>query len=137
MRSKYFTFNIYNMSDLEQYIKFAIDNGYIENMVWKYEKILTLDIWEKQTYILLQEKPWFTMSETFNNYELITSDHFINAIARWFWKKWEIPIWIIKNDYWNKIELSIIELLLFWTAKSKYENRLLDFISTLIKQINL
>lgn len=86
------------------YIQFAIDNWLIANMVWKYEKVLEIDIWQKQTYISLQEKPWFTMSETFNNIELITNSIFIKTIAFWLkdkvlfqWYTWWCSCFRVNN----------------------------------------
>lgn len=78
-----------NKEIAQKYIQFAIDNWLIANIAWKYEKVLEIDIWEKQTYVSLQEKPWFTMSGTFNNIELITKKEFIQVISKWLdWKTW-------------------------------------------------
>ena len=59
------------------------------------EKILELEVWEKQTFLQVQIKPGLTWTETFNNIELITSENFLDSIASGLWNK--APYWKSKG----------------------------------------
>jgi hypothetical protein len=55
-----------------------------------------LNVWPKNTHICVLEKPWHTMSETFNNIELITSKPFIDSVLIGLRDKW-----YSNDDYWT------------------------------------
>lgn len=125
------------MKQIERYIQFAIDNGYIQNIFWKYEKIIDLCIWNKQTFIWLLEKPWFTAHETFNNIEMFTSKYFIKAVASWIIKSWKKSFkleraWLTNIDWeWLTID-TLIQRITIDQAIAIRDDKLEEFIEQLL-----
>lgn len=121
------------MKTIEKYIQFWIENGLIKNFLKEdYEEITKLEIWDKNIYISINIKPWYTASETFNLIELITSKEFIGAIARGINKiKWDFYIWRVLTNTEFDSE-STEEILTTEQAIAIRDGELEEFITKLL-----
>jgi len=124
------------MDEIEQYIQFAIDNGYIHYQM---------------NILLILARKWdlknTDKTDIYTVYWLIQQKEFIEAIARgiekqsdeeWFllkeWGDWtSCTYWLYTEWYWpeDRIEIELISDVTHYQAIAIRENKLEEFITNL------